>query len=196
MPPTPERFATYALRLRNTPVDEFAWDHFVPDFWREVVQSVVRILRDGYLAEDVAQEVFQRAVKKRSQIPLQTPEDCLSWLRYIARMDALSTLRKLRRLSFSEPEKYDGIHDSRTLPPLGELLTVDCATHVWEAVGQLEDRYRICLTLQYLECLEQAEIASLLGITIGTLRVNLHRGRLQLRDRLRAYLPAHLEPNA
>ena len=52
---------------------------------------------------------------------------------------------------------------------------------VWQALRQLTARQRAILVLRYYEDLPEAEVADLLGCTIGTVRSTAHRSLARLR---------------
>jgi RNA polymerase sigma-70 factor (ECF subfamily) len=55
---------------------------------------------------------------------------------------------------------------------------------VLEAVRTLPDAYRETLILRLVEGMTGPEIAARTGLTPGSVRVNLHRGMKQLREKL------------
>jgi len=58
----------------------------------------------------------------------------------------------------------------------------------WDALRSLPDRQAEVVALHYVEDLAVADVARILGIAEGTVKVHLHRGRLALAERLRAEL--------
>ncbi|MBI3394669.1 MAG: hypothetical protein HY042_02425, partial [Spirochaetia bacterium] len=53
------------------------------------------------------------------------------------------------------------------------------------ALEELPDAYRVPLLLYYYEKLPYGEIAEKLGLKEGTLKSNIHRGKIILRSKLR-----------
>jgi RNA polymerase sigma-70 factor (ECF subfamily) len=58
------------------------------------------------------------------------------------------------------------------------------ALAVLAAIRELPDAYRETLVLRLVEGMTGPEIAARTGLTAGSVRVNLHRGMKQLRERL------------
>ena len=58
------------------------------------------------------------------------------------------------------------------------------ALDVLEALRSLPEAYRETLTLRLVEGMTGPEIAARTGLTEGSVRVNLHRGMKQLKERL------------
>lgn len=77
--------------------------------------------------------------------------------------------RALRRVEASTPRQADD-------PPPGDEF--------WSAVRALPPRQRQVVALHYVDDCSVADIASVLGIAQGTVKVHLHRGRSALADAL------------
>jgi RNA polymerase sigma-70 factor (ECF subfamily) len=69
------------------------------------------------------------------------------------------------------------------MPPQFEFAT-ETQDAVFQALSQLPPDYRIVLHLFYFEDLPTAEIAQVLGLEIGAVKMRLSRGRGLMRDRL------------
>lgn len=59
---------------------------------------------------------------------------------------------------------------------------------VRRALESLTDEYRVVLVLKEIEDLSYEEIADLVACPVGTVRSRIHRGREELRQRLRRLL--------
>ena len=64
----------------------------------------------------------------------------------------------------------------------------DARLDVWAAVRRLPDRQRSCVVLHYLEDMSDAEVARILGCSIGTVKTHMHRARASLSHTLGAQL--------
>ena len=51
-------------------------------------------------------------------------------------------------------------------------------------LGRLEERYRVVLELRYMADKSYAEIAEIMDLPIGTIKTNIHRGKLSLKRML------------
>lgn len=101
------------------------------------------------------------------------------WLAAIARNRANDYHRQRVddvELTDDLPETESG-GTSRDLTEAASILAVVCS---------LPDAYRETLLLRLVEGMTGPEIAARTGLTPGSVRVNLHRGMQQLREKLRA----------
>lgn len=53
---------------------------------------------------------------------------------------------------------------------------------VWRSLGQLPDRQRQAVVLRYYEDLPEAEVAEILGVSVGTVKSQVSRGLEKLRE--------------
>jgi RNA polymerase sigma-70 factor (ECF subfamily) len=136
------------------------------------------MLGPGDEAEDAAQEAALRAWRKREQA--SDPLLRQAWLRQITRREVwrLNAKRATQEEPLGDgPEVADVAHSS-SLEALPETLTVRTA------LAELPRDDRLLLTLRYLGDMTQPEIARVLGMPEGTVKVRLHRIRMHLRQSL------------
>ncbi|MDW5595860.1 sigma-70 family RNA polymerase sigma factor [Conexibacter stalactiti] len=141
-----------------------------------------RYLPASHDVDDVVQEALMRAWRRRASC---RSEERIPWMRQIARNEALRLLDK-RRLR-SERELLDDetilatVADDRAEQQREDLLR---KLQVGEVVGRLSVDDRRLLALRYSEDLSQPQVARMLGIPEGTVKVRLHRLRGRLRKDL------------
>jgi RNA polymerase sigma-70 factor (ECF subfamily) len=98
------------------------------------------------------------------------------WIAAIARNRAADHYRRARETASSETIE--------TIPT-GERSSASAqARDVLAALQSLPEAYRETLTLRLVEGMTGPEIAARTGLTHDSVRVNLHRGMKQLRERL------------
>lgn len=125
--------------------------------------------------EDLVQDVFMQAMQR---LPgLHDPFAFGGWLAAIARNRAADHWRRAP-VHVGLPEHLASGARDRT-----EALAA------LAAIRSLPPAYRETLTLRLVEGLTGPEIAAYTGLTEGSVRVNLHRGMKQLRERLEGRLP-------
>lgn len=129
-------------------------------------------------AEDAAQNVFLTVARRREEIPdILQP---VPWLLQIARLTCLNARRERDRLRPTAGEIDGPAEVGPPLAPAPENLD-----RVRAAIQKLPERYRSVLTLHYQQGLSHEEMAQVLGLSRGALRVLLHRAVARLRDEAR-----------
>lgn len=164
------------------------------EFRPKILRYLGRMVDDSE-AEDLAQEVF---AKVAHALPDFRGESQLStWLYRIATNTALDRLRGLPRADTVQlPEDDAEIAASNTWTGQNEPAVEsqvyrnemnDC---VRGFVMGLPENYRMVLVLGEFEGLKNEQVAEILGLTIQTVKVRLHRAR----QRLKAELAANCGP--
>jgi RNA polymerase sigma-70 factor (ECF subfamily) len=72
--------------------------------------------------------------------------------------------------------------------PAARVMRGEKARLIEEAIGSLEEDFHRIVLLRDVEGLAYEEIAEILDIPVGSVKSRLHRARLVLRDKLKAYL--------
>ena len=136
------------------------------------------LLRNDQDAEDAVQEAYMRAYKAFARF---RGGDGKAWFMTILRNVCYTMIKKLR--SHETPEPFDEeIHQ-----PTGESGTQEAfrqkanAESLQCALEKLPDEFREVIVLHDLEGLAYKEIASVVGIPIGTVMSRLARARGRLR---------------
>ena len=128
--------------------------------------------------DDLVQDVFLRAMPRLCD--LRDVERFGPWLAAITRNRANDYYRQTRsvaEVTESLPEDEDELPASSTAPDAE-------AAAILALVRALPDTYRETLILRLVEGMTGPEIAARTGLTPGSVRVNLHRGMQQLREKL------------
>ena len=125
-------------------------------------------------AEDVFQEVFLAYFQSRKVF--REEEHRKAWL-------LRTTINLCRRITQSSWRK-------KTVPLTAEAdmpipFQEPEENRVWQALAQLEETYRLPIYLFYFQELSTREIAQILSIRPGAVRMRLSRGREQLRGLLK-----------
>jgi len=128
--------------------------------------------------EDVVQEVFLRALPRVRE--LRDTSRFGSWLAAIARNLAIDYYRR----SQTRPERPDDASDPDEQPGKFNVSSNREAAEILDCIRSLPEAYRETLILRLVEGMTGPEIASKTGLSPGSVRVNLHRGMNQLRQKL------------
>ena len=142
-------------------------------------------------AEDTMQEVL---LKSLPYLPKFENSQALSvWLYKVARNRCLVNRRgaknaRNRHVSLDEliPTDFelDELLKSTAPNPEVNVLREEARQRLREAVLKVSPLYRMVLVLHDMEGLNTAQVARVIGVREGTVRVRLHRARLMLRQQL------------
>jgi RNA polymerase sigma-70 factor (ECF subfamily) len=147
---------------------DYAW--FFRSEFPAVLRTVYLILHDSGRSEDVTQEAFiQLLVHWRKVSRYERPD---AWVRRVAIREAIRVQRRERTRALLE---RDAIASSAA-----DLPDVDLA----QAIKRLPVMQRSAIALFYFEDRPVSEIAFMLGISDGAVKVHLHRARKRLSELL------------
>jgi RNA polymerase sigma-70 factor (ECF subfamily) len=143
-------------------------------------------LRDPDLAESVTQDCFLRAYKARGDFR----GDCsvATWLTRIA-TNLIRDSTRSRKFQFwktanSTAVEAGAIADRLSSPGLSPELSLvvrEKLVKVWDAVALLPDKQRSVFLLRFVDEMELPEIATAMGLRVGTVKSHLHRGLAAVR---------------
>jgi RNA polymerase sigma-70 factor (ECF subfamily) len=143
------------------------------------------VLRNSADAEDVAQEALLRAYRQFEH--LRDRNRFRAWLVRIAFRLALDRLRsgkrrELRDTLWSQPEHHPPAANAEDLAASNEFQA-----HLENALAELPEKLRLVLLLAVMEGHTIDEIASMLGISTGTVKSRIFYARRQLAEKLRCH---------
>ncbi|MEP6914856.1 MAG: sigma-70 family RNA polymerase sigma factor [Acidobacteriota bacterium] len=183
-----------------TDADQF--EAFVRQYQDMVFAAAVRLLGNAAEAEDVSQTVFLRAFQRFDEIG--TSPAAPGWLRTVTRNTCLNHLSRYRaRWRFFSELRHSGAtagdesgYESgyeTELVSAGSLATdmeeADRRDHLEQAVRRLPNHQRVPLVLFHFEGASYQEIADALGVSLGKVKTDIHRGREALRKLLSDHAP-------
>lgn len=151
-----------------------------------IYRYVLHIVRNPAEAEDLTQDTFLRAC--RGQESLRDPDAVRSWLYRIATHVCLDRLRQ--RKTHAPIESVEGLNrleSSISAPPAAEEVTErrETSACVQRCLDFLPDSYRAVILLYEAHSLTAPEIAQLLGVSTGSVKIRLHRARHRLEQVMR-----------
>jgi RNA polymerase sigma-70 factor (ECF subfamily) len=136
---------------------------------------LMRITGDYHLSMDIMQESFLRCLKKYNAETMN-----ISLLYTIARNVMVDHYRKIKREKDLDQDTTDSqINHENVLQIRQEYRKVITA------MNTLETDEREILALALTENLRYREIASIMGINEGNVKVKVHRARMKLREILK-----------
>jgi RNA polymerase sigma-70 factor (ECF subfamily) len=128
--------------------------------------------------EDLVQDVFLRALP--CLCDLREASRFGAWLGSIARNMATDHHRR----SYARAETRNDSAQLDQHPAAGTTSQQREAAEILECIRGLPEAYRETLILRLVEGMTGPEIAARTGLAPGSVRVNLHRGMNQLREKL------------
>lgn len=179
---TTERRLVLEAQAGNT----HAFGELVLAYQRFVFNLAYRALGDMQEAQDAAQETFLRAwlalPKFRAEARFST------WLYRITVNFCYNRRPRLRRELAELPidEAPDLPDDCAGLGanPLNEVEKSEQRAFIHRQIDELQESYRLIISLRYQEELSYEEIAQVLNMPLGTVKTGLFRAKAQLRAAL------------
>jgi RNA polymerase sigma-70 factor (ECF subfamily) len=176
--------------------DVSAFGRLVTRYQDRVLNTCWRVCGDVDDAQDLTQEAFLRAFESFESF--RSGSRFYTWLFRIAVNLSISHRRRSGRrvtLSLHGPDgEWLGDHqaagltragDDRADDPVSRLAARERGQAVVDELNELDDEYRTVLVLRDVEGFDYQQIAEVLEIPVGTVKSRLHRGRMELRDRLK-----------
>ncbi len=155
--------------------------------YQRILRYINSMVRDEAEAEDLTQETFLRAYRRRDTLREAAAQT--AWLYRIATHVALDRLRRYARRAPLESEVDLDATDvaEPESPSLQQTLERDEMSGCVQAyLNRLSDSYRAVILLHDLHELTAQEIAQLLGESLPTVKIRLHRARVKLKAALQA----------
>lgn len=158
-----------------------------------IYRLALRLMQNEAEAEDVMQETFMNAFKAIDNF--EGRSGLGTWLYRIAYNAAMMRLRKPQQYILSVEETLSE-EEGNLIPkqlfdwcclPEEDFATDEVQSELERAIQKLPEKYKSVFVLRELEELSTQETAVALDLTPSTVKVRLHRARLQLREQLTPY---------
>jgi RNA polymerase sigma-70 factor, ECF subfamily len=165
--------------------DLAAFNDLVECYQDQLYGLVARMVPDPDQAADVVQEAFFSAYRNLASFRGGIVR---SWLSRIA-VNAAMDLQRARKRRPIQP--YPELEDDSWQPPAGEdadperqVVTAERVRALNAALAAIGADQRAAIVLFDVEGFDYAEIAEMTGVSLGTVKSRIHRGRLALRRSL------------
>ncbi len=165
-----------------------AFAPLVTKYQDRLYNTLVHVVGCTEEAHDVCQDAFVQALVKLRTFKRRSA--FYTWLYRIAFNLAASRKRRRkpnmsieqnRELTGEEPASHGDAPDER-------LQREERVAQVQTALAGLTEEFRTVVVLREIEGHDYETIAEMLDLPLGTVRSRLHRGRMELRDQLKAVL--------
>lgn len=165
-----------------------AYGKIVNRYRGRLYSFVFRFVNDRETAEDIVQETFLRAFRKRREY--RAIANFSTWLFTIAGNLAKSELRRRKRWRLFSLHKDDDSETGIELPDesyMPDRMTESSIANVQiqEAIQSLPASYRQVVLLRDVEGLSYQEIAEIIQSPVGTVKSRVNRARLRLQQKLK-----------
>ena len=177
--------------------DCVSFQAIINEFQPRIIRYISNMVGEAD-AEDIAQDTF---IKVNQALPDFRGESKLStWLYRIATNTALDHMRSpayKHKASAVAGESVDEVDDrniwtGEKIPVLEwQVVRKEMADCLQEYIRKLPENYRIVLALSELEGLSNQEVADILEVALGTVKIRLHRARERLKKDLIANCPSY-----
>ena len=162
-----------------------AFNDLVRLYQDQLFALVVRMVPDRDQASDVVQEAFFSAYRHMDSFRGGSVK---SWLNRIA-VNAAMDIQRARKRRPSQP--YPELEDESWQPPAGDdadpertAVLTERTQALAHALSLITDDQRAAIVLYDVEGYDYLEIADMTGVSLGTVKSRIHRGRLALRGLL------------
>ena len=155
-------------------------------YGRPVLGFIYNLVGDRPHAEDLTQETFVRAYRKLATVQEETRLS--TWLFGIARNVVHEAIREKSRQRKIELDEEAGA--SMGTPdggPYQQLVNGELQRAIRLALQTLSEDHRLVFVLKMFHNLSYEEIAQVTGSSVGKLKTDLHRARLEMRRRLKIW---------
>ena len=157
--------------MENTPVrPDGEIERIVDEYASELFRLCLVMLKNTHDAEDAVQDTLLSYLQHAPEF--ESRESERSWLLTVAANRCRDSLRRAKR------------HPSVSMDELTELGATDEHALVLDALMALPEKFRLVLTLHYVEGYSPSEIAGMIGRTPSAVKMRLQKGRRLLEDTL------------
>jgi len=174
-----ERIETEICVLQAQGGDVDAFRRLVQLYEQQLLYFIRRFVRNDDSPLDVLQDVWLTAFRRMNT--LASPAAFKTWLYQIAHHKAIDLLRRQHRESefFANSDPNEQVESSDDAEQQFENAEL-----VHRALEQISLSHREVLTLRFLENLDIAEIAEVVGCNIGTAKSRLHYAKKALQRKV------------
>lgn len=160
-----------------------SWEDLVAEHADRVYRLAYRLSGNQHDAEDLTQETFIRVFRSLTSYKPGTFE---GWLHRITTNLFLDMVRRRNKIRMEALDTgYERI-SSDTPDPQQAFADANLDPDLQQALDSLAPEFRAAVVLCDVEGLSYEEVATTMGVKMGTVRSRIHRGRQGIREFLAA----------
>lgn len=172
------------------PPDESAsWDAALELYYAELCECALRLVGSAEAAQDVVHDLFLHLWDTRG--PRDVVRLTRPYLYAAVRNQALKSLRR-RRVAEAWIARVSREEAAAAESPCDVYLCGELEDMIERALAELPPRCREIFLLRRRDQLSYEEIAASLGVSLGTVKSQMWRAAVMLKERLAPYLAAAL----
>jgi len=149
-------------------------------YHQRVYEFFYRLGGNAALSEDLVQEVFLRMLKYRHTF--RPDSEFRGWMYHIARTVRIDRFRSQREETPLLESHVENARGSGVPAPDLRIEEMQRAELLQRALLRLPEEKRELLVLARFQELKYEQIASLLAVDVGTVKVRVHRAMAELRE--------------
>ncbi|HEX4645858.1 MAG TPA: sigma-70 family RNA polymerase sigma factor [Verrucomicrobiae bacterium] len=176
------------------------FEEFMRNYQNMVYSTAVRLLGNETDAADISQEVFLKAYERYAELSGNARRG--GWLKTVTTNLCLNHLSRYRSRwrffseMFSNREEDEDFAATLAAPELEDGPFDPAQQRVLEtALQKLPTSQRVPLVLYHFEEMSYEDIARQLGVSIGKVKTDIHRGREALRQKLKMTADGEIAPS-
>ncbi|MDZ7724033.1 MAG: sigma-70 family RNA polymerase sigma factor [candidate division KSB1 bacterium] len=170
--------------------DQQAFTEIVNRYRRQIYHFIYRMVKDDAQAQDLTQETFIKAF--RALASFNSNYAFTTWLYKIASNNCIDHFRKKRLSTYSldTPIKSKDGDLKRDFAasdqgPESEMISREKENQIETAINSLPEKYREAILLRHTKDKSYEEIAEMLNVPLGTVKVRIFRAREMLKRQLK-----------
>jgi len=158
----------------------------------KILNYLFRMTGSREMAEDLAQETFILAFRKLPS--LRNSSKFQSWIFRIAQNNVYQAFRAKRPQMLSiDEETSKELSDVQKLAtprsdPEDEFLSDELQLVIQNAISALPEKYKTVFVLSAIQKLSYKEISTIVGRSLASVKSDIHRARVEVRDKIRSYM--------
>ena len=186
---SPERLNALVETAKNGNIGSFSQLYDL--YGKKILNYIFRLTGSRDDAEDLMQDTFVLAF--RNLHSLKENSKFQSWLFRIAQNNVFQKYRgktpQMESIDVQNSEDATAVD----LPASGKgpedrVLSRELETVVQKAIGELPEKYREVFVLSAIQRLSYQEISDIVGRSLASVKSDIHRARVEVRDKIKEYL--------
>ena len=165
--------------------DEDAMSELYDATVNRIYGLAIKIVIKPELAQEVVGDVFLQVWNKANDFDSKRAVP-MAWMLMICRSRSLDLLRKEKKTDAYELQEYDQKQDvdNGELTPFKDIENLELSKRVKKALSMLTENQRLTICLAFYKDMSHQEISDFTGDPLGTVKTNIRRAQIILRETL------------